>query len=204
MLIDKNDILTTINKLLAAGKQLPQQDRIRYSKSPSEEREAVILETARLWWDLFNDRKIGKDRWEEATDKAMTISGIPRLDTQVINTQLMSVALQKVEEEYLSQQEARHEEQKHQCYTPINFPEMGRLIAWHMKYHKHPLLSLPSADIVRAWGRQHNFASDDIERNMIQLRVFLCFCQHATRDHSKMPLKMTLDENRYLRIHIVA
>lgn len=204
MQITKDDILNCINKMVASGKQLPQMDRIRYSKNPGEERQKVILDTVNLWWDLFGKQNIGQDRWEKAVDKALVINSIPRLDTQIINTQLMSVALNKVEEEYLAEQQTKHEQEKHETIIPANFPEIGKLVAYHMKYHKQPLLSLPSADDVRAWGSRCNFKPEDVERNMIQLRVYICFCKHAERDGTKMPLKMTLDENRYLRLSIVA
>lgn len=205
MLITSDNILATIQKMVTAGKQLPQMDRIKFSKNPTEERQKVLAETVTLWWELFGKQKIGVERWEKATEKAMMISGIPRLETQIINPQLMSVALQKVEEEYTAEQIAENAKRKTENvlnYKPVDFPEGMELLKWHLKHHKKPLLDLPTPDFIRSWTKG-KYADEDVERNMTQLRVYFCFCQHAHRDKEKMPLEMTLDENRMLRIRIV-
>lgn len=205
MLITSNDILATIQKMVMAGKQLPQMDRIKYSKNPTEERQKVLVETANLWWNLFGKRKIGVERWEKATEKALMISGIPKLETQIINPALMSVALQKCEEEYTQEQIAENAKCKKENvldYEPANFPEICKLIVWHLKNHKRPLLNLPSREEVKAWAKGR-ISDENLERNMLQFRVYLCYCRHSERDGTKMPLKLSLRDNGYMHIDIV-
>lgn len=204
MKINKADIFNTIQKMVAAGKSLPQRDRIRYAKDQAEEERKVLEQTVNLWWDIFGKQDIGAEMWMNATDRALVISGIPKLETSIINPALMSVALAQCEKEYLEAQQVKHEQQKkNERYADAYpFPEMGKLIAYHMLHHKQPLLSLPDPDVIRTLVGQ-KWQPDTIEKNMIKLRVYYCFAQHAKRDGMKMPVRLVVNGDRSVSIQFV-
>lgn len=207
MEISKSNILETIQKMVMAGKQLPQKDRIRFSKDPAAEEQLVLTQTAQLWWDLFKSQHIGVERWELATQKALMVSGVNKLDIATVNPGLMSYSLELVEKEHLAEVQARAQEEKkdRSFITPANFPEMGKLVAWHMRHHKKPLLNLPEPEDVRNRLAQsgRNYPEQYISKNMLQLRVYFCYCDHADRDGAENPLKLSLDDKGYIRIAIV-
>lgn len=191
MEIEKRHILEAIQKMIAAGKSLPQKDRIQYAKDQAEEQQKVLAETVNLWWELFSKRHIGVELWSKATDRALMISGIPKLNTTIINPALMSVAVEKEEQAYLEAQQVKYEQEKKQesSIEPANFPEMGQLIKYHIYKHKRPYLELPEPDDVykRIGSRM---TKEEIKNNMLQLRVYLCYWDHSKRDGFKMPVQL--------------
>lgn len=206
MEISKDNILATIQKLLAAGKILPQKDRIKFASNPAMEQQKVISETVLLWWDLYKKQHIGVERWELATEKALTISGVNKLEIQIINPALMTYALQKVEEEHLAEQQTRHEQEKksNASLGTTHFPELGKIIAWHMAHHKPPHFNLPTPDNVRQRLSRGRYTEDYIRKNMVPLQIFFCFSDYAKRDGAEMPLELHLDDEGYLHMRIVA
>lgn len=192
MEITKDNVMQTILKMVQAGKSLPQKDRIRIAKDQAAEQQQVILETVNLWWDLFKDRHIGVERWEQASNKALMLAGIARLDTSIINPGMMSYAVELVEKEHLERMQAeaqKYKQEDKEGLAPVDFPEMGKLVAYHMRKHKKPLLSLPSSeDVYKAIGGR--MAEDKIKDNMLCLRVYLCYWQHSQRDKENLPVKL--------------
>lgn len=192
MEITKDNVMQTILKMVQAGKSLPQKDRIRIAKDQAAEQQQVILETVNLWWDLFKDRHIGVERWEQASNKALMLAGVARLDTSIINPGMMSYAVELVEKEHLERMQAeaqKYKQEDKEGLAPVDFPEMGKLVAYHMRKHKKPLLSLPSSeDVYKAIGGR--MAEDKIKDNMLCLRVYLCYWQHSQRDKENLPVKL--------------
>ena len=192
MEITRDDIKNTIQKMVIAGKTLPQKDRIRCAKDQDAEQQKVITETVDLWWGLFKDRHIGVERWEQASNKALMLAGIARLDTSIINPGMMSYAVELVEKEHLERMQAeaqKHKQEDKEGLAPVNFPEMGRLVAYHMRRHKRPLLSLPGSEAVyKAIGGR--MSEDKIKDNMLCLRVYLCYWEHSRRDKENLPVKL--------------
>ena len=204
MEIEKRHILEAIQKMIAAGKILPQKDRIKYAKDQAEEQQKVLAETVNLWWELFSKRHIGVDLWSKATDRALMISGIPKLDTTIINPALMSVAVEKEEQAYLEAQQVKHEQEKKQenNITPSNFPEMVRLVVYHMKRHRRPFIKLPEPDdVYRRIGNR--MTQEDISNNMLPLRVYLCYWDYSRRDKEKMPVELVRRSNGMLGIDFI-
>lgn len=204
MEIEKKHILETIEKMIAAGKSLPQKDRIKYAKDQAEEQQKVLAETVNLWWELFSKRHIGVDLWSKATDRALMISGIPKLDTAIINPALMSVAVEQELKAYLEAQQVKHEQEKkvENNIAPSNFPEMGKLVVYHMKRHRRPFIKLPEPDdVYRRIGNR--MTQEDISNNMLPLRVYLCYWDYSRRDKEKMPVELVRRSNGMLGIDFI-
>lgn len=206
MEISKSNILETIQKMVMAGKQLPQKDRIRFSKDPAAEEQLVLTQTAQLWWDLFKSQHIGVERWELATQKALMVSGVNKLDIVTVNPGLMSYSLELVEKEHLERQRIEAEQVKQTAKTfaeancRINVPALWNL---HKSIHKRPLIDLSDYENIR--GRLPEKYSDEyIKKNLLALQIFYCFVDHAKRDNVENPLKLEFDKKGYLAIAIVA
>ena len=204
MEIEKHHILEAIEKMIACGKSLPQKDRIKFAKDQAEEQQKVLAQTVNLWWELFSKRHISVDLWEQATDRALVISGIPKLETSIINPALMSVAIAQIEKEILEAQQTRYEQEKKQDneYIVCTFPEIGKLLSYHMRHHKRPLLDLPPADdVYKVFASR--IPEETIKDNMLQLRVYLCYWNHSKRDGVKMPVQLAKRANGRLGIDFI-
>lgn len=206
MEITRDNIRDTIQKMVLAGKQMPQKDRIRLARDPAAEQLEVLKQTVDLWWDLFKDRHIGVNQWEQATQKALMVSGVTKLDVATINPALMSYAVEMVEKEHLANMQAEAQREKQEALkfsdavTRIDVPSLWKL---HARIHFKPYLPLPDYEGIRA-VLPANYSDEYIKKNLLALQIYYLFAGHAKRDNTKSPLKLKLEDDGYLHIAVVA
>ena len=206
--------------MILAGKSLPMKDRIRTAKNQEEEKLKVIEETAKLWMTIFGEQNIGVEQWEKATKKALTLGNIPRLEVNIINPTLMSVALEQISKDYQAEQSgSRNGAQAADLNRQVKdyldsvgreesgamfeaFPEIRVLNEYFRKHFKKPWMPWPDSDFVRkAVGNR--YSPETVERNMAHLKCYICFYQHSKRDGVNLPVKLSYNEDGMLRIDLV-
>lgn len=184
-LIDDRVIADTIISLMRAGKQMPQNDRMRGSENPNNTAKLILKETVDLWKKIFITQKISKDKWHRAEQTALTMTKADGLNINIITPALMQEALKRNEAEYLEAMRVKYEQEKKEEMQPINPANSYKnavLWEWTRQRLSKKLLILPDIptdEQVNAIAQKYGIKDLDYNRKLIQ--IYLADLKHCKR-----------------------
>lgn len=178
MNITERDVAETIHKLIIAGKKMPQHERLSAAANTGETAKAILKETVDLWATVFVPRKIGVERWQKATTKALTLAEAGGVNVNLITPALMDAALRAVECEHLQQAEQQASQEKiaeSQGITTDDY-QTRLLLRWtYAKLAERRLIMpyMPKAEQVFQLGRKLGLSDDEIEKQFKLIQIYL-------------------------------
>ena len=178
MNITERDVAETIHKLIIAGKKMPQHERLSAAANTGETAKAILKETVDLWATVFVPRKIGVERWQKATTKALTLTEAGGVNVNLITPALMDAALRAVECEHLQQAEQQASQEKlaeAQGITTDDY-QTRLLLRWtYAKLAERRLIMpyMPKAEQVFQLGRKLGLSDGEIEKQFKLIRIYL-------------------------------
>lgn len=178
MNITERDVAETIHKLIIAGKKMPQHERLSAAANTGETAKAILKETVDLWATVFVPRKIGVERWQKATTKALTLTEAGGVNVNLITPALMDAALRAVECEHLQQAEQQASQEKlseAQGITSDDY-QTRLLLRWTCaKLAERRLIMpyMPTAEQVFQLGRKLGLSDNEIEKQFKLIQIYL-------------------------------
>ena len=178
MNITERDVAETIHKLIIAGKKMPQHERLSEAANTGETAKAILKETVDLWATVFVPRKIGVERWQKATTKALTLTEAGGVNVNLITPALMDAALRAVECEHLQQAEQQASQEKlaeAQGITTDDY-QTRLLLRWtYAKLAERRLIMpyMPKAEQVFQLGRKLGLSDNEIEKQFKLIQIYL-------------------------------
>ena len=178
MNITERDVAETIHKLIIAGKKMPQHERLSAAANTGETAKAILKETVDLWATVFVPRKIGVERWQKATTKALTLTEAGGVNVNLITPALMDAALRAVECEHLQQAEQQASQEKFaeaQGITTDDY-QTRLLLRWtYAKLAERRLIMpyMPKAEQVFQLGRKLGLSDNEIEKQFKLIQIYL-------------------------------
>ena len=178
MNITERDVAETIHKLIIAGKKMPQHERLSAAANTGETAKAILKETVDLWATVFVPRKIGVERWQKATTKALTLTEAGGVNVNLITPALMDAALRAVECEHLQQAEQQASQEKlaeAQGITTDDY-QTRLLLRWTCaKLAERRLIMpyMPTAEQVFQLGRKLGLSDNEIEKQFKLIQIYL-------------------------------
>ena len=178
MNITERDVAETIHKLIIAGKKMPQHERLSAAANTGETAKAILKETVDLWATVFVPRKIGVERWQKATTKALTLTEAGGVNVNLITPALMDAALRAVECEHLQQAEQQASQEKlaeAQGITSDDY-QTRLLLRWTCaKLAERRLIMpyMPKAEQVFQLGRKLGLSDNEIEKQFKLIQIYL-------------------------------
>ena len=178
MNITERDVAETIHKLIIAGKKMPQHERLSAAANTGETAKAILKETVDLWATVFVPRKIGVERWQKATTKALTLTEAGGVNVNLITPALMDAALRAVECEHLQQAEQQASQEKlaeAQGSTSDDY-QTRLLLRWtYAKLAERRLIMpyMPKAEQVFQLGRKLGLSDNEIEQQFKLIQIYL-------------------------------
>lgn len=178
MNITERDVAETIHKLIIAGKKMPQHERLSAAANTGETAKAILKETVDLWATVFVPRKIGVERWQKATTKALTLAEAGGVNVNLITPALMDAALRAVECEHLQQAEQQASQEKiaeAQGITTDDY-QTRLLLRWtYAKLAERRLIMpyMPKAEQVFQLGRKLGLSDNEIEKQFKLIQIYL-------------------------------
>lgn len=178
MNITERDVAETIHKLIIAGKKMPQHERLSAAANTGETAKAILKETVDLWATVFAPRKIGVERWQKATTKALTLTEAGGVNVNLITPALMDAALRAVECEHLQQAEQQASQEKlaeAQGITTDDY-QTRLLLRWTCaKLAERRLIMpyMPEAEQVFQLGRKLGLSDNEIEKQFKLIQIYL-------------------------------
>ena len=119
--ITKQDIAQTLMKLMRAGKQMPQMDKVKVATNTQEAAQMVLKQTTELFGEVFFPQKIGVERWNQATIEALTLTKADTLNVNLITPALMQTALKNVEVREMEAARVNYQQEKEEEKAGVNF-----------------------------------------------------------------------------------
>lgn len=110
--ITEQDVARTIHSMITAGKKMPQSERLNSSANIQQEAQAILKDTVALWAGIFVPRKIDIERWEKALSKALTLSEVGTINTNLITPALMEAGLRAAEAEHMQNMQMQTSQEK--------------------------------------------------------------------------------------------
>lgn len=178
MNITERDVAETIHKLIIAGKKMPQHERLSAAANTGETAKVILKETVDLWVTVFAPRKIGVERWQKATTKALTLTEAGGVNVNLITPALMDAALRAVECEHLQQVEQQASQEKlaeAQGITSDDY-QTRLLLRWTCaKLAERRLIMpyMPEAEQVFQLGRKLGLSDNEIEKQFKLIQIYL-------------------------------
>ena len=178
MNITERDVAETIHKLIIAGKKMPQHERLSAAANTGETAKVILKETVDLWATVFVPRKIGVERWQKATAKALTLTEAGGVNVNLITPALMDAALRAVECEHLQQAEQQASQEKlseAQGITSDDY-QTRLLLRWTCaKLAERRLIMpyMPKAEQVFQLGRKLGLSDNEIEKQFKLIQIYL-------------------------------
>ena len=178
MNITERDVAETIHKLIIAGKKMPQHERLSAAANTGETAKAILKETVDLWATVFVPRKIGVERWQKATTKALTLTEAGGVNVNLITPALMDAALRAVECEHLQQAEQQASQEKlseAQGITSDDY-QTRLLLRWTCaKLAERRLIMpyMPKAEQVFQLGKKLGLSDNEIEKQFKLIQIYL-------------------------------
>ena len=178
MNITERDVAESIHKLIIAGKKMPQHERLSAAANTGETAKAILKETVDLWATVFVPRKIGVERWQKATTKALTLTEAGGVNVNLITPALMDAALRAVECEHLQQAEQQASQEKlseAQGITSDDY-QTRLLLRWTCaKLAERRLIMpyMPKAEQVFQLGRKLGLSDNEIEQQFKLIQIYL-------------------------------
>lgn len=178
MNITERDVAETIHKLIIAGKKMPQHERLSAAANTGETAKAILKETVDLWATVFVPRKIGVERWQKATTKALTLTEAGGVNVNLITPALMDAALRAAECEHLQRAEQQASQEKlaeAQGITSDDY-QTRLLLRWTCaKLAERRLIMpyMPKAEQVFQLGRKLGLSDNEIEKQFKLIQIYL-------------------------------
>lgn len=181
--ITKQDIAQTLMKLMRAGKQMPQMDKVKGASNTQEAAQMVLKQTTELFGEVFFPQKIGVERWKQATIEALTITKADTLNVNLITPALMQTALKIVEAREMEAARVHYQQEKEEEKAGINFEADDSLrrqnaLAWEWTKQKIACGSdftrwLPKEHQVVSLALQMGLSREQRQKNGIALTIYL-------------------------------
>lgn len=165
--ITKQDIAQTLMKLMRAGKQMPQMDKVKVATNTQEAAQMVLKQTTELFGEVFFPQKIGVERWNQATIEALTLTKADTLNVNLITPALMQTALKNVEVREMEAARVSYQQAKEEEKAGVNFEANDSLrrqnaLAWEWTKQKLGC----GADLTRWLPKEHQIVSLALQMGM--------------------------------------
>ena len=215
--ITEQDVAKAIHAMLTAGKKMPQSERLNSSPNMQREAQAILKDTVVLWAGIFVPRRIGIERWEKALKKALTLSEVGTINTNLISPALMEAGLRAAEAEHLQEVQVQTSQQKLEETQSINPDDYQSRILWRWTIAKlaegRPIMAyapkkLEGQDIsqeVFEYGRQKlGMSNDEIKAQNKLIEIFLNDCNYCKAMGKAMKVEIFLRPDRKVGFRRVA
>lgn len=193
-MINNKVIADTIIKLMRAGKQMPQADKLKAANNTQEAAQQILKQTVELFGEVFYPQKIGIERWKRAETIALTITKADALNVNLITPALMQTALNMAEQQELeiartTYANEKEEERRGVDFTLTNAQKRMNMVLWEWTKSKNACGAdyqrwLPSDQQVLACALAYGLTRSQMDEFKPMLRVFLAdekYCEACAR-----------------------
>lgn len=214
--ITEQDVAKAIHSMITAGKKMPQGERLNSSSNIQQEAQAILKDTVALWAGIFVPRKIGIERWEKALSKALTLSEVGTINTNLITPALMEAGLRAAEAEHLQGMQTQTAQVKLEETQSINPDEYQARVLWRWTIAKlaegRPIMAyapkkLEGQDIsqdVFEYGQKLGMNNDEIKAQNKLIEIFLNDCNYCKAMGKAMKVEIFLRPDRKVGFRRVA
>ena len=214
--ITKQDVARAIHAMLTAGKKMPQSERLSSAANMQEEAKAILKSTVDLWAGIFVPRNIGVERWEKALNKALTLSEVGTINTNLITPALMEAGLRAAEAEHLQDMQVQTSEAKLEEVQGIKTDDYQTRVLWRWTISKlaegRPIMAyapkkVEGQDIsqeVIDYGQKLGMSNDEIKAQNKLIEIYLNDRNYCKAMGSVMKVEIFLRPDRKVGFRKVA
>lgn len=214
--ITEQDVARAIHSMITAGKKMPQSERLNSSANIQQEAQAILKDTVALWAGIFVPRKIGIERWEKALNKALTLSEVGTINTNLITPALMEAGLRAAEAEHLQDMQVQTSEAKLEEVQGIKTDDYQTRVLWRWTISKlaegRPIMAyapkkVEGQDIsqeVIDYGQKLGMSNDEIKAQNKLIEIYLNDRNYCKAMGSVMKVEIFLRPDRKVGFRKVA
>lgn len=214
--ITKQDVARAIHAMMTAGKKMPQSERLSSAANMREEAKAILKSTVDLWAGIFVPRNIGVERWEKALNKALTLSEVGTINTNLITPALMEAGLRAAEAEHLQTMQVQASQEKLEETQSINPDDYQTRVLWRWTISKlaegRPIMAyapkkVEGQDIsqeVIDYGQKLGMSNDEIKAQNKLIEIYLNDRNYCKAMGSVMKVEIFLRPDRKVGFRKVA
>lgn len=214
--ITEQDVARAIHSMITAGKKMPQSERLNSSANIQQEAQAILKDTVALWAGIFVPRKIGIERWEKALSKALTLSEVGTINTNLITPALMEAGLRAAEAEHLQDMQVQTSEAKLEEVQGIKTDDYQTRVLWRWTISKlaegRPIMAyapkkVEGQDIsqeVIDYGQKLGMSNDEIKAQNKLIEIYLNDRNYCKAMGSVMKVEIFLRPDRKVGFRKVA
>ena len=214
--ITEQDVARAIHAMITAGKKMPQSERLNSSANIQQEAQAILKDTVALWAGIFVPRKIGIERWEKALSKALTLSEVGTINTNLITPALMEAGLRAAEAEHLQDMQVQTSEAKLEEVQGIKTDDYQTRVLWRWTISKlaegRPIMAyapkkVEGQDIsqeVIDYGQKLGMSNDEIKAQNKLIEIYLNDRNYCKAMGSVMKVEIFLRPDRKVGFRKVA
>lgn len=214
--ITEQDVARAIHAMITAGKKMPQSERLNSSANIQQEAQAILKDTVALWAGIFVPRKIGIERWEKALSKALTLSEVGTINTNLITPALMEAGLRAAEAEHMHNMQMQTSQEKLEEAQGIKTDDYQTRVLWRWTIAKlaegRPIMAyapkkLEGQDIsqeVIEYGQKLGMSNDEIKSQNKLIEIFLNDCNYCKAMGKTMKVEIFLRSDRKVGFRRVA
>lgn len=214
--ITEQDVARAIHAMITAGKKMPQSERLNSSANIQQEAQAILKDTVALWAGIFVPRKIGIERWEKALSKALTLSEVGTINTNLITPALMEAGLRAAEAEHMQNMQMQTSQEKLEEAQGIKTDDYQTRVLWRwtiaklaegrpiMAYAPKKAEGVDIAPAVMEYGRNLGMSDDEIKSQNKLIEIYLNDCNYCKAMGMAMKIEIFLRADRKVGFRRVA
>ena len=214
--ITEHDVARAIHAMITAGKKMPQSERLNSSTNMQEEAKAILKSTVDLWTGIFVPRRIGVERWEKALQKALTLSEVGTINTNLITPALMEAGLKAAEVEHLQDMQMKATQEKLEEAQQFISDEYQTRVLWRWTIAKlaegRPIMAYAPkkaegeniASSVVEYGKKLGMSDEEIKVQNKLIEIYLNDCNYCKAMGKTMKVEIFLRPDRKVGFRRVA
>ena len=190
--ITEQDVARAIHAMITAGKKMPQSERLNSSNNITQTAQSILKDTVALWAGIFVPRKIGIERWEKALSKALTLSEVGTINTNLITPALMEAGLRAAEAEHMHNMQMQTSQEKLEEAQGIKTDDYQTRVLWRWTIAK-----LAEGRPIMAYAPK-KFEGQDISQEVIEYGQKLGMSNGEIKAQNKL-IEIYLNDRNYCK-----